>query len=881
MNKKFYLKTSDEAFEAVKSQKKGLSLEEAEKRLNENGKNILAEEKKDSLFKKFLLQFKDLMIIILLVAAAVSGALGEIADTIIILAIVILNAVIGVVQEAKAEKSLEALKKMALPHTTVRRDGKVQTIEIENLVVGDVVILNTGDYVPADMRLISSQNLKIEEAALTGESVPADKHDAVITEDNIVINDMKNMAFTGSYIVYGRGEGLVVSTGMNTEMGKIAKLLMAQDTTLTPLQKSIQTTGKYITIGVILIAAMTFLAGTIQGRDPLDMFLVAISLAVAAIPEGLPAIITIVLALGVQRMSEKHAIIKKLSAVETLGCTQIICTDKTGTLTQNKMTVMKLYSEGEIKELEALKTLTHTNSTFSKMAAYMVLCNDSTLSIEGGVPKVLGEPTENALVYFGFNMDQDKSVLENEHRRVFELAFDSARKMMSVVNQFDHELISITKGAPDVLLEKCTTIEKNGEILPLEKSDLEEILKANKTMADEALRVLALAYKNNGETYDEANLESEMTFLGLIAMIDPPREEVKDSIAQCKKAGIRTIMITGDHKDTAFAIAEKIGITDNREQVITGNELNLMSDEEIEANVEKYNVYARVSPEHKLKIIKAWKKKDKIVAMTGDGVNDAPALKVADIGVGMGITGTEVTKSVSNMVLTDDNFTSIVKAVEEGRHIYNNIRKTIQFLMSCNIGEVLLIFVSTMLGLTALVPVQILWVNLVTDSLPALALGVDKSNISVMDKPPRKSGDSIFSNGVGFAIIYQGILKGLIGLGLFLFAHEQYGTEVAMTMTFLVLGYIQLAHAFNVRSNTVSVFKMSIKENKALIVAVIIAFVLQSMPMVIPPLMDVFNVTALNITQWVLVIATSLSIILAIELVKIFVRLYTNKKSLT
>lgn len=881
-NKPLYRKSPEEALQLLETSLEGLKETQAIERQEVHGKNALREEKKVSLLQKFLNQFKDFMIIILIVASIISGLVGEVSDTIIILIVVLLNAVVGVLQEYKAEKALDALNKMSLPYAKVRRDNKVQSIKSEDLVPGDVVLLDAGDFVPADLRLLTASSLKIEEAALTGESVPAEKSVDLIDEDNIVLNDMKNMAFSGSYVVYGRGEGVVASIGMETEVGKIASLIMSSESEDTPLQKNIQKTGKLITIGILLIALITFFVGIMNGKEIIEMFMISISLAVAAIPEGLPAIITIVLAIGVQKMAKENAIIRKLSAVETLGCTEIICTDKTGTLTQNRMTVREVYLNEMLHEAGAFKLdVEMDDHPHKSFITQLVLCNDSRLSVEDGVPNIIGDPTENALVHFGQGIGFDKNHLEAEFPREFDIPFDSERKMMTVVSQSR----AIVKGAPDVLITKCHSIEVNGEMRPMTDKDIENITRANKTMADKALRVLALAYKpvekdNHPLHNKEMNafeLEESLTFMGLVGMIDPPREEVKGAIRHCKQAGIRTVMITGDHKDTAFAIAKELGITDDESRVITGSELNLIEADAFDHLVERFSVYARVSPEHKLRIVRAWKKKGKIVAMTGDGVNDAPALKVADIGIGMGITGTDVTKSVSNMVLADDNFATIVVAVEEGRHIYANITKAIQFLLACNLGEVLVVFLSTLMGQTALYPIQLLWINLVTDTLPALALGVDKTKVSVMNDKPRNASNSIFSNGVGISMVYQGILEGAITLGVYVYALNVYSNAVAITMAFMNLGLIQLAHALNVRSNKESLFKLGFFANKYLNGAIVISVLFQVATVLIQPLNKVFKVVPLNLEQWSIVGGAAISIIVFVELIKIGIRSFSAK----
>ncbi len=860
----------DEALKAVNGRCDGLTGNEVAERLALYGPNSLAEEKKDSLFKRFMNQFKDLMIIILVVAALISGFLGELSDTLIILIVVLVNAIIGVAQEYKAEKALDALKKMSLPITKVRRNGQVEQIASADLVPGDIVLLDAGDFVPADLRLVTASSLKIEEAALTGESVPAEKHTDALTQPDMVINDMRNMAFSSSYVVYGRAEGVVVTTGMLTEVGKIASLLMAQEDEQTPLQKKLHETSKLITWAILAIAVITFIVGISEGRSILDMLLISISLAVAAIPEGLPAIITIVLALGVQTMAKENAIIRKLSAVETLGCTEIICTDKTGTLTQNRMTVTELHVNNTRLPLDQFNA--NADATTQRFVKAAVLCNDSKLNTSGDSPSVMGDPTENALIYMGLKLGSDKNLLETASPRTFDLPFDSERKMMSVVNTWEDGSYAVVKGAPDVLLTRCSHLEIKGERLPMTPETISAIQQANSQMASQALRILAIAYKPLTTAPDPDTLEDSLIFLGLVGMIDPPREEVKGAVASTKKAGIRTIMITGDHRDTAFAIAKQLGIADHEDQVITGSELNILSDEDFSEMVEHYRVYARVSPEHKLKIVRAWKQKGKIVAMTGDGVNDAPALKIADIGIGMGITGTDVTKSVSNMVLADDNFATIVVAVEEGRRIYANITKAIQFLLACNLGEVITVFIATLMGWSALLPIHILWINLVTDTLPALALGVDQTKVSAMNKKPRKPESNLFAGKVGVSIIYQGILEGLITLGVYVFALHQYGSLVATTMCFATLGFIQLTHSMNVRSNTESIFTLGFFTNKALLGAIVVSGFLQGMVIFIPALREFFKVAVLNGTQWLIVLGAALSINVIVELVKLITR---------
>lgn len=854
----------------------GLSDEEAKKRLEQYGRNEIEEGKKRTLFAMFLDQFKNLMIIILLAAAAISliATKGEeITDTIIILAVVLINAVMGVVQESKAEKALDALKKMSSPFVKVKRGGSAKEIRTEELVPGDIVLLEAGDIVPADMRLIDNASLKIEEAALTGESVPVEKILDPIEKHDIVIGDRKNMAYSGSNVSYGRGAGVVVATGMNTEVGKIAGHLATYDSKETPLQRKLAQMSKILSIGVVLISIIIFIVGLLQQRDPLEMFLTAVSLAVAAIPEGLPAVVTIVLAIGVQRMARNNAIIRKLSAVETLGSTQIICSDKTGTLTQNRMTVKEVFLNNSIQSAETINTGQENFETFVKA---IVLCNDSKLSNKDGQPSLIGDPTETALIDFARLKKFEKQNIDQENPREAEIPFDSDRKLMSTVNKSGSGFIFNTKGAPDVLLERCSNIVVGNNAFPMTEEHKKSILQANKEMADKALRVLAVAYKNIDSVPTDLtseNNEKDLTFLGLVGMIDPPRPEAKEAVEICKHAGIRPVMITGDHRDTAAAIARELGIVSNDSEVITGAELNNLSDQDFD--VEKYSVYARVSPEHKVRIVKAWKRKDKIVAMTGDGVNDAPALKESDIGVGMGITGTEVSKSVSDMVLTDDNFATIVKAVEEGRKIYSNIQKTIQFLLACNLGEVLTLFIGTMLGWTVLSPIHILWVNLVTDTLPALALGMERAEHGIMNRKPRPANSSFYSGGVGVSIIYQGIIEGLITLiAFYLGSHtgQTPSLQTGITMAFATLGLIQVFHSFNTRSMDESLFQIGVFTNPYVTGAFLISVVLQLSVIALPFLNPIFDVVQLTFMQWIYVAGLSFSIIPIVEIVKLIKR---------
>lgn len=873
----FHTLSAEEALKSLETDRNGLSLNEAEKRLKDYGPNALKEVKAKSLLGKFIEQFKNVMIFILLAAAVLSGILGEWTDTIIILLVVILNAVLGVVQESKAEQALEALKSMSSPQARVRRAGSVMDVNSEDLVPGDIVLLEAGNVVPADMRLVESASLQTEEAALTGESLPSNKHTDALENSDIVIGDRTNMVYMSSSVTYGRGVGIVTATGMNTEVGKIAGYISEEEAGVTPLQKKLDELGKYFTFIILGVCVVIFAVGIIQGREMLDMLLTSISLAVAAIPEGLPAIVTIILALGVQRMAGRKAIIRKLPAVETLGSTDIICSDKTGTLTLNKMTVERVYVNGS--GMEATAAVTEVPGGEMLLDA-MTLCNDSSIedgSLANSEASILGDPTETALVDFALKIGVDKREQESRYPRRREIPFDSDRKLMTTIHEVgDGEYRVLTKGAPDVLLSKCSHIYENGQIVPLTEEHSKQIMGSNKELGNEALRVLAFAFQNMQQLPDEATpetTEKDLVFVGLIGMIDPPREEVRDAVAICRKAGIRPVMITGDHRDTAAAIAMRLGIIEpGSNSVLTGSELDRISEEDFAEKVTEYSVYARVSPEHKVRIVKAWKKKGKIVAMTGDGVNDAPALKASDIGVGMGITGTDVAKGVADMVLADDNFTTIVVAVEEGRKVYSNIRKAIQFLLSANLGEVLTLFIATMIGWRILEPIHILWINLVTDTLPALALGLEKAGADVMAKKPRKSGSSIFSGGVGVGIIYQGIIEAMLTLLVYYWAHTHYNEGIAVTMAFATLGLLQITHAFNVRSNTKSLFQIGWFTNRYMLGASVISGLLLVLVIVIPGLNDWFGVSHLNALQWGIVTVAALSIIVIVELIKVFIR---------
>ena len=886
---KHYLSTPEEVFKETSSSEKGLTSEQAQKRLEENGKNRLEEGKKKSVIRRLLEQFADPMIIILIVAAAISGITaafegGFPSDVIIILFVVILNAILGVVQESKAEKAIEALQEMAAATSKVERDGKVMQIKSEDLVVGDVIIIEAGDAVPADARIIESASLKIEEAALTGESVPVNKFIDIInlkdTEKDVPLGDRKNMMYMGSSVVYGRGRAVVTATGMDTEMGKIAGALAQAQDGQTPLQKKLAQLSKILSFIVIGICAVIFAIGIIRelvtGNQIgleflLDTFMIAVSLAVAAIPEGLAAVVTVVLSIGVTNMSKKNAIIRKLTAVETLGCAQIICSDKTGTLTQNKMTVVEHYGDDE-----------------KMLATGMALCTDVNIDEN---KEIIGEPTEAALVAYALTLDLNKNDLSKSEPRVAEAPFDSMRKMMSTVHSKDGAYIQYTKGAPDEVLKCCTKILKDGKVRDITEADRTEILKKNKEYADRALRVLACSFKELSEIPDDQSpeaLEKDLVFCGLVGMIDPVRPEVKAAIEECRTAGIRPIMITGDHKDTATAIAMELGIIDSPDAAITGAQLNEISDEDFEKDVEKYSVYARVQPEHKVRIVNAWKKRGMITAMTGDGVNDAPSIKSADIGVGMGITGTDVTKNVADMVLADDNFATIVSAVEEGRRIYDNIRKSIQFLLASNLSEVLSIFFANLLGFTILKPVHLLWINLVTDCFPALALAMEKGEKNIMSRPPRNSKDGIFSGGVGFDIFYQGLFVTGLTLAAYFIGHyieagvwEITNSPDGMTMAFLTMSMCEIFHSLNMRSQRGSTVAMTFRgsHNMYLFGSCLMSLLMTTVVIYVPFLANAFDFQTIDLMEYAVALALAFAIIPLVEIVKAIERAVDKRKA--
>ena len=880
---KHYLSDIDGVLKEVGSAHQGLTEEEAAVRLRENGENKLKEAGKTSTFMKFLKQLADPMILILIAAAVVSGVMAIIenesfADVIIIVFVVLLNAVLGVIQENKAEKAIEALQEMTAATSKVIRNGKKEIIKSKDLVVGDIIVLEAGDSVPADARIIECASMKVEEAALTGESVPSLKQVERLElkgQKDVPLGDRKNMVYMGSTVVYGRGVAVVTDTGMNTEMGKIAEALSQAKDEATPLQKKLGQLSKILSYAVIGICVFIFVfnlitssGGGIDKHFLLDTFMVAVSLAVAAIPEGLATVVTIVLSMGVTRMSKRNAVIRKLTAVETLGCAQVICSDKTGTLTQNKMTVVRHYG----KDTELL-------------CRAMALCCDAELDETGDAK---GEPTEAALVNYAYKNGWRKQDLEARQPRVGEAPFDSMRKMMSTVHKNGNSFVQYTKGAPDELLKCCKFALVGGNKVELTDGVRKDILAENKAMADDALRVLGAAYKEYESlpsSFDAKKIENDMIFVGLMGMIDPVRPEVKPAIDECKAAGIRVVMITGDHLDTAVAIAKELGIITDRSQAVTGSVLDDVSDENLPALIREVSVFARVQPEHKVRIVNAWKSLGKVTAMTGDGVNDAPSIKAADIGIGMGITGTDVTKDVADMVLADDNFATIVSAVEEGRRIYDNVRKSIQFLLSSNMSEVVSIFFATLLGFTILKPVHLLWINLITDAFPALALGVEPAEDDLMKRKPRDSKDGIFAGGMGFNLLYQGVLISALTLLAYFVGHyleagkwEIVESPDGVTMAFLTMSMAEIFHAFNMRSQHASIFTLK-KQNIVLWLSMVGSLILTSAVIYIDPLAQAFEFEHISFVEYAVAMGLALSVIPIVELVKLVQRAVHRKNS--
>ncbi len=848
----------------------GLNEKQVEDKQNKFGLNKLEEKKKESIVIKFIKQFNDFMIIILIIASIISAVVARLEgsndyfDSIIIIAIVVFNAIMGLVQEAKAEKSLEALKKMTAPTCRVKRNGKISTIKSEQIVPGDIVLLEAGNYVPADCRLISSSNLKIEESSLTGETVPVLKEANSILKEKTALGDMVNMAFSTTIVVNGHGEAIVTDIGMNTKVGKIAKMIITNEAPETPIQKKLEEVGKSLGIACLGICLLIFVIGLLKKIEPIEMFMTSVGLAVAAIPEGLPAIVTIMLSIGVTKMARKNSIIRKLPAVETLGSSSVICSDKTGTLTQNKMQVTKIANiNGETNDKEYIKWL----------MGMATMCTDVEISKENGKMKLTGEPTEKAIVSKALDEGQNKNELYNVMKRVKDIPFDSSRKMMTTIHKMPNGYRVITKGAPDVLLKRCNKVYDNGNVTTLDYSKTKLIENQNNKMADEALRVLAIAYldiPNLPSKIDTETVEKNLIFIGLIGMIDPPREGVKEAVATCKKAGIKTVMITGDHIITAKAIAKDLGILRGSDLAVTGEELDKIPQSILQKNIMNYSVFARVTPEHKVRIVKAYQSTGAVVAMTGDGVNDAPALKNADIGIAMGKNGTDVAKNAADMVLTDDNFVTIVEAVKQGRNIFDNIKKAVHFLIATNIGEIVTIFLGLVLGLKSpLLAIQLLWINLVTDSLPAIALGLEKPEADIMDKKPRDSKKGIFADGLWQRIITEGTMLGILTLVAFSVGNYLYDIEVGRTMAFVSLGLLELVHSFNIKSEE-SIFKVGLFENKYLMGAFILGVILQIVVVVIPSVAEVFKLVPLTQVQWMYTFGISILPLVIMEIQKAF-----------
>ena len=859
----WYTKELNQVFNELNTRQGGLTEDEANKRLEKYGANNLKEKKKESLFIKFIKQFNDFMIIVLIIAAIISAIVaktngsGDYIDSIIIIAIVIFNAIMGLIQEEKAEKSLEALKKMSAPNAKVRRNGKIREIEASKVVPGDIVMLEAGNYVPADCRLIDSYNLQIEESSLTGETLPTSKQADIILNANTAMGDLKNMAFATTIVVNGHAEAVVVETGMNTKVGQIAGMIIENESPETPLQKKLGEVGKTLAITCMIICGLIFLIGIWKQIPITEMFMTSVGLAVAAIPEGLPAIVTIMLSIGVTKMAKKNSIIRKLPAVETLGCSSVICSDKTGTLTQNKMTVTQIRN--------AVGLVKNNDRRF--ILELGTMCTDTIESQE-----VIGEATEVAITNAAVEINLRKRDLYYQMQRINEISFDSKRKMMTTIHKIGSKYRIITKGAPDVLIKRCSKYYQSGRIEPI-FSKRDALQEQNQIMAEDALRVIAIAYKDVEKLPREINsetIENELTFVGLIGMIDPPREGVKEAVKTCRKAGIKTVMITGDHLQTAKAIAKELGILRKGDLAINGETLEKMSQQELERNIMRYSVFARVSPEHKVRIVKAFQSTGAVVAMTGDGVNDAPALKNADIGIVMGKGGTDVAKNASDMVLTDDNFVTIVEAVKQGRNIYDNIKKAVHFLLATNIGEIVAIFVGLLLGIKSpLLAIQLLWVNLVTDSLPAIALGLEKAENNIMNRLPRNPRKSLFADGLWGKITTEGVMIGMLTLVAFSIGNNLYSIEVGRTMAFLSLGILELVHSFNIKGEE-SILKTGLFENRYLVGAFVLGTLLQVVVVVISPLAQIFDVVPLNSVQWLMTAIISILPVVIVELQKKF-----------
>ena len=873
----------EEVYEKVKSSSDGISDSQAKARLEKDGLNKLKEGKKKTMVGRFLDQFKDVMIIILLIAAVVSGIVAKVegesfTDTIIILVVVALNAIMGVVQESKAEKAIDSLKTMSIPFIKVRRNGIVKSINTEELVVGDVVLVEAGDFVPADMRITVNSSLKVEETALTGESLPIEKNLDTL-KGEVALADRKNMLYSGSSVVYGRGEGVVVATGMNTELGKIATMLTEGKEELTPLQRKLKEISKALSVVVVVIGLLMVIVGMMRNNPLLEVFMLAVSLAVAAIPEGLPAAITIILSIGVQKMAKENSIVRKLSSVEALGSTEVICSDKTGTLTQNKMTVKEICLGDVPKKSEDIDTAEVKSEQMATLIHAMLLCNDTKYGEEEGV--LLGDPTETALVSFAQKYGIEKKNYDIKHERCDELPFDSDRKMMSTVNEYKGAYRIYTKGAIESILDRCSHAVINGQRVDMTDEIKIKLISMNNDMSTKALRVLAFAYKDAKDIPSDmasSKVEKDMTYVGLVGMIDPPRPEAKDAVQKCFEAGMLPVMITGDNKETAIAIATELGIMKKNTIAITGAELDKMSDEEFEKKIDKIRVYARVSPENKVRIVKTWKKLGKTVAMTGDGVNDAPALKNADIGVGMGITGTEVSKSVSSMVITDDNFATIVVAIKEGRRIYTNIQNVIAYLLASNLAEIIIIFFGTLFGHSIMLPLQLLWINLITDTIPAITLGFEKAEKSIMKEKPRNSKEKFFNPFLTCRIVIPAIIKSVVILTVFMMVERAYGNIEAMTVAFIMLSFMELLFAYTMRSDRRLIVNIGLFSNKPMVFGTALTIALQFAVIAVPAISNVFKIKTLDGHLYLLCAVCAIGFVIVAEIVKVTLAKIFNKK---
>lgn len=883
MEKDMYNLTIEEILKKIGSSKNGITEDEAKKRLEENGPNKLKEGKKKTMLGRFIDQFKNIMIIILLIAAVVSGVVaymeGEsLTDAIIILIVVLLNAIMGVVQESKAEKAIDSLKTMSVPNIKVRRNGIVKSVNTEELVVGDIVLIEAGDFVPADMRIIENSSLKVEEAALTGESVPVYK-DVKCLNGEVPLAERKNMLYSGSSVVYGRGEGVVTAIGMETELGKIATILTEGKEELTPLQKKMNEISKALSIIVVIIGLLMVVVGIVRDNPLLEVFMLAVSLAVAAIPEGLPAAITIILSIGVQKMAKEKSIVRKLSSVEALGSTEVICSDKTGTLTQNKMTVKEICVGDENIPIKDISLYDARSQKLATLVHAMLLCNDTKYGEKAGV--LLGDPTETALVAFAAEYDIEKKNYDIKHERVSEIPFDSDRKMMSTVNEYKDAYRIYTKGAVESILDRCSHAVINEQVVEMTPEVRAKIIEKNNEMSTKALRVLAFAYRDVKDIPKDMvsdKVEKGMIYSGLVGMIDPPRPEAKDAVESCFKAGMTPVMITGDNKETAVAIATELGIMKKGMLAITGAELDKMSDEEFEKKIDRIRVYARVSPENKLRIVKTWKKLGKTVAMTGDGVNDAPALKNADIGVGMGITGTEVSKSVSSMVISDDNFATIVVAIKEGRRIYTNIQNVIAYLLASNLAEVIIIFFGTLFGHNIMLPLQLLWINLITDTIPAITLGFEKAEKHIMEEKPRSSKEKFFNPFLTCRIVIPAVIKSILILTVFMMVEASYGHAEAMTVAFIMLSFIELLFAYTMRSDRRLVTSIGLFSNKQMVVGTVITIALQLAVILIPTLASMFKLVTLDNHLYFVCAGCAVGFVIVAELVKVTLAKIFHKK---